>query len=393
MKKTNLIIFPGNFLPHVGGLETHVDEFCKYLNQTKKYEITIFVPNVVGAKEKEAIHNKKVKVIRYPAFEFVKNWPFPKLWSIKFWKLYIGLYKNKYDIAMTRTRFFSNSFLGMFFAKFRLNRIKLIHVEHGSGFVKLESKFKSNLAFIYDKIFGKLVFMMADKTIAISDAVQGFVYRNFLNEKKHMVPVIRRGVDFEIYKKAKKSEIIFGDKLKMIFVGRLYKWKGVENSIDAYKSLSKKLQEKSVFIIVGDGEDFNRLKTRAAEFLDMGIYFFGQRDFDESISIMKSSDIYIHSAYEGGGLSNSLLQAMQCGLAVVASPHEGANEVIINEKTGILLEDNSKEKIKIAMTQILDNMALRKKYSLNAKKYVRKNFSWENNVKKYAEIFEEVLKR
>ena len=28
-KKTNLIIFPGNFLPHIGGLESHVDNFVK----------------------------------------------------------------------------------------------------------------------------------------------------------------------------------------------------------------------------------------------------------------------------------------------------------------------------------------------------------------------------
>lgn len=391
MKKTNLIIFPGNFLPHVGGLETHVDEFCKYLSKTNKYNITLFIPNVVDAKDKETIHNK-VKIIRYPAFELVANWPFPKLWSLKFWKLYFGLYKNKYDIVMTRTRFFSNTFLGLFFSKIRYNQIKLIHVEHGSGFVKLESKFKSNIAFIYDKIFGKLIFLMADKTISISGAVQKFIYRNFLNEKNNNIQIIRRGVDFELYKKIKKKESLFENKIKMIFVGRLYKWKGVENSIDAYKLLPKKLQEKSVFIIVGDGEDFHRLQIRAENFLDNGIYFFGERDFNEAISIMKSSDIYVHSAYEGGGLSNSLLQAMQCSLSIIASPNEGANEVIINKNTGILLEDNSKEKIKEAMEILLENNNLRKEYSNNAKKYVKKKFSWQNNIKAYQEVFYEVLK-
>ncbi len=244
MKKTKikLIIFPGFFLPHIGGVETHVDEFCKYLSKKNDYEITIFAPNIPNSKEKEIIHNR-VKVLRYPAFELVSNWPVPKFWTVKFWKMYSKLYKEDFDITMTRTRFFTNSFLGLFFSKFRFKQTKLIHVEHGSEFVKLESKFKSFLAYTYDMIFGRLIFLMSDKTIAISKTVQDFIYQNFLNEKKHEVQIIKRGVDFEIYKKTKADLNLkkkFKDKIIMGFVGRLYKWKGVENSIDAYKRLDEK---------------------------------------------------------------------------------------------------------------------------------------------------------
>ena len=111
MKK--LIIFPGNFLPNVGGLETHVDEFSKYLSENKNYQITIFSPNVHDSKETEIIHNN-VKVIRYPAFFLIPNFPVGKFWSFKFWKMYSNLYSIKYDIVMTRTRFFTNSFLTQF---------------------------------------------------------------------------------------------------------------------------------------------------------------------------------------------------------------------------------------------------------------------------------------
>ena len=103
-----LIIFPGNFLPHVGGLETHVDEFCDELSKNPNYDITIFSPNVSKGKERERIH-KGVKVLRYPAFELTSNYPFPQFWRPKFYSMLFSLYRKDFDIVMTRTRFFSNS--------------------------------------------------------------------------------------------------------------------------------------------------------------------------------------------------------------------------------------------------------------------------------------------
>jgi len=46
MKKIKLIIFPGYYVPHIGGLETHVDEFVKYLSVDENYDIYIFAPNI-----------------------------------------------------------------------------------------------------------------------------------------------------------------------------------------------------------------------------------------------------------------------------------------------------------------------------------------------------------
>lgn len=392
-KKTKLIIFPGNFLPHVGGLETHVDEFVKYLSR-KNYEITIFVPNIVLAKEDEIIYDG-VRVLRYPAFEAVLNFPVPKFWSLKFWKMFFSLYGKNFDIVMTRTRFFTNSFLGAFFAKFRLKRIKLVHVEHGSEFVKLSSRFKSFVALVYDMTFGKFVFFLADKNIAISDAVYSFVSSNFVDVKKEKVPVIRRGVDFDFYRDIDLDLDLkrkFKGKTIITFLGRLYKWKGVENSIEAYKLLPEDMRKKSVFLIVGYGEDFDRLKELSGEFLDNGIYFLGKKDFKDAISILKSTDIYLHSAYAGGGLSNSLLQAMYCSCCVVASPHEGAKEVVVDLKTGILLRDNSSDELAQGLKRVFENKSLQEKYSNNAHKYIEENFSWGNVIESYEKEFENLFK-
>ncbi|EHP84182.1 glycosyltransferase family 4 protein [Methanotorris formicicus] len=392
MKRIKLIIFPGYYVPHIGGVETHVDEFAKYLSKDEKYDIHIFAPNIPKYKEFEIRHNN-VKVYRYPAFEIIPNYPVPNIFNIKFWKMFFNLYKIDFDIVMTRTRFFSNTLLGFIFAKLRFNKKILIHVEHGSAFVKLESEFKNKLSYIYDKTIGKLIFKKSDYVIAISKAVRDFILENFVDDGE--IPIIYRGLEIEKIEGVEENKEIkerFKDKTKLCFVGRLYKWKGVENIIRAYIDLPNNLKEKIVLIIVGYGEDSERLKKLSMDYLNNGIYFTGRVDFEEAVAIMKASDIYIHSSYRGGGLSSSLLQAMCCGKTVVASPYEGANEVVFNGYSGVLLEDNSPEEIKRGIIKLIENKELIRIYGKNAENFIKENFNWEKSVEEYKKIFESIKK-
>ncbi|CAB3290132.1 Glycosyl transferase group 1 [Methanocaldococcus lauensis] len=391
MKKIKLIIFPGYYVPHIGGLETHVDEFVKYLSKDNNYDIYIFAPNIPTYKEFEIKHNN-VKVYRYPAFEIIPNYPVPNLFNIKFWKMFLNLYKIDFDIVMTRTRFFSNTLLGFIFAKLRFNKKILIHVEHGSAFVKVENEFTNKLAYTYDKTIGKIIFKKSDYIIAISKAVKDFILKNFIKDKE--VPIIYRGLEIEKIESIEKDKEIkekFKNKIKLCFVGRLYKWKGVENIIKAYKMLPEDIKNSVVLIIVGYGEDLKRLKKLAGNYLNNGIYFTGKVDFEKAISIIKACDIYIHSSYKGGGLSSALLEAMCCGKAVVASPYEGGSEVIIDGYNGILLKDNSSEQIKDGIIKLIKNKELIEIYGKNAKKFIKDNFNWEKSVEEYKKIFEKFI--
>ena len=369
-----IAIFPGHFLPHTGGLETHVDELSKYLS--KNHEITIFTPNTEKAKEKEIIHNN-VKVLRYPAFFIIPNFPFPKFWKRKFWSLLKEI--KKPSIVMTRTRFFLNSFIGLLYSK--IKRKPLIHVEHGSDYVILNSKLTTFIARVYDETIGRLIFKSANEVIAISGAVKKFCEKF----TKKQIPIITRGVDFEIYHSKKDSEVEkrFKNKKKVLFLGRLYKWKGVANGIEAFKKLPK--NKDLVYLIVGDGEDKERLKNIA----DDNIVFLGRVSFERAINILNSTDIYLHSAYPGGGLSNSLLQAMYTKCLVVASPHEGAKEVV-NQETGILLKNNSVEELKKGLKTALK--IKNKKLQLQAHNFIKKEFSWHTKAKQYEEVFEKYNK-
>ena len=385
-KNKTLLIFPGYFLPHIGGLETHVDEFSKQLVKYYNYNIIIFTPNIPLTLPYEK--SKYITIMRYPAFEIVSGFPLPKFWNFNFWRTFFSLYSKDVDIVMTRTRFFFNSFLGALFAKLRFSRKKLVHVEHGSEFVNVSSPIVSKCSYLYDMTLGKIIFKLSNEVVAISQVSYDFVKQHFMKNKK--VHLIRRGIDFEKIDLVESDTSLKGkyhEKIIISFIGRLYKWKGLDNAIKAVKELPQDIKGKIVFIIGGDGEDYQRLVELANN--EKCIVFLGSVEFSYGHAIKKASDIQIHSSFPGGALSSSLLEFMYCRTAVVASPHEGANEVVFDKDTGILLKDNSVEEIRRGIITLVKDDKLRTKLSQNAHEYIKKNFAWKRVVEKY---HREVLK-
>ncbi len=345
----------------------------------KDIDITVFTPKLpANAPEKEILHSN-VKIIRFPAFEIIPNYPVPKFWSITFWKLFNGLFKDSFDTVISRTRFFLTSLLAFFFSK--IKNIKWIHIEHGSDFVQLSSKFNSFVAKLYDYTFGKLVFKYSDINISISKTVQKFVHRF---DNRHS-PVVYRGLNFTSLDAIPKDIVIreqYSNKIIITFVGRLYKWKGVENSIKAIKRLPAHLKKKIIFLIIGYGEDFEYLKDLSKT--EVCIKMIGSVSHKKAIGLLKASDIYIHSAHPGGGLSTSLLEAMYCKNAIIATKNEGANE-IIHDKNGIIIDSSDECLINESLLKLIND----NKYLLLSRESVKtitNKINWNTSINEYLKL-------
>jgi glycosyltransferase involved in cell wall biosynthesis len=390
-KKKRVLIFCGYYPPHIGGSESHAREFNLYLDELEKYKITVFTSDLPKDIKGENFYNdEKIREIRCPAFELISNYPFPKLWSFNFWKKWIKLFQEDFDLVISRIRFFPTSLMALVFAK--IKKTPWVHIEHSSDFVKLESRWKSLLAKFYDKTAGWLVFNFSDLNISISEAVKKFIEKF----NKRETPVIYRGLELNNKKGdesnfLKKVEPELKGKILIVSVARLYKWKGIERGVEAIQQLSSKWKNKVVYIVVGDGEDKRRLEKKACGY--ESIIFTGFLNKKEVLSILERADIYLHTSFPGGGLSTSLLEAMLKKCAVVASPHEGAREVV-DQKTGILLDENFTVKDLVKNVQFLcENDKIRKELGILAREKVKKNFNWNQSIVEYDKIFTNLLKK
>ncbi len=261
----NIIQFLPYFPPHKWGVETVAEEMGTHRKKNKMWHCI----NIITHFEQEENLDKYEKiefqweVIWYtkdvienlivPSIEIINNFPIYKFWSKKYRliKKYIhGKIWNKKENyrIVTHTRFFLTSLIGWLFA--RKNAIAWCHIEHGSDYVKLSSWWKTKVAYIYDRIFGKWIFKKANSVLAISEACKNFIQKNFTNRE---VKVFYRGLDFHFKEQKKQGEI------KIVFIGRLVSLKWVDILIKAYK----KSWLKHELIIIGDGEEKENLEHLA----------------------------------------------------------------------------------------------------------------------------------
>jgi glycosyltransferase involved in cell wall biosynthesis len=378
-----ILIFSPFYPPHLGGLETYVYELSAELARAQ-YAVTVFTSNITAHPAPPL--QPGVTVVHFPAWEIVANYPVPRLWQPAFWRTLRQVLTPQPDYIISNTRFFLTSLLAGIVAKWLT--IPWVHIEHGSWFVSVASSITTSLAYLYDHSFGRVIFHSATVTVAISQAVQGFVRRFDGRPTVLMYRGLNTALLDTIALHYPPSFTPPPQTLVLVSVGRLLKWKGFQYTIDAVQSLVRTENLKITLLVVGDGEDRLLLERSASS----SIIFTGPLSYPATIAVLKAADIYIHSALRGGGLSTALLEAMYCGRAVIATPHEGAREVVINEQTGLVVPAANSAIIAQAILRLQADQPLRTQLGMNAHRKVRPMVAWENSSAKFTALFDQLAR-
>ena len=101
-------------------------------------------------------------------------------------------------------------------------------------------------------------------------------------------------------------------------------------------------------------------------------------------------DIFIlPSLYEGFG--NVLIEAMSYMVPVIGTNVSGINEIIENNKNGLLIKPKSAEEIIQSIIKLISNPKLRKRFSVEGRKTVEKYFTIQKTVSEIELIFQEII--
>jgi starch synthase len=85
-----------------------------------------------------------------------------------------------------------------------------------------------------------------------------------------------------------------------------------------------------------------------------------------------------------------LLEAMACGLPIVASHVIGNDAVVQHEKTGYLVSLEQPAQLQEILVSLLNNRKLARNLGNAGRERVVKEFSWEPVAKKYVQLFGEM---
>lgn len=137
-----------------------------------------------------------------------------------------------------------------------------------------------------------------------------------------------------------------GRKVLMTF-GRMVgkeRAKGFDEIIELLPSLKSEMPD-IAYMAVGDGPDRLRLQARANA-LGVGdcVVFTGMIDDEEKADILRLADLFVMPS-RGEGFGIVILEALACGIPVVASRRDGTREAVLDGKLGLLVDPDDPQDI------------------------------------------------
>lgn len=186
------------------------------------------------------------------------------------------------------------------------------------------------------------------------------------------INVVKNGVDTD-YFIPKKEQTKEG---YILYTGRLHSRKGLLDLIDCAKHIAKK-NHSIKFVITGEGPLKDTLISRIKKYgLRDNVELTGYVDRDQLLNYYQNASIYILPSYYEG-LPTSLLEAMSCGIACVATNVPGNSELIIDGKNGFLTPSNDPIALAGKIQELLDCEHNRKIMGSDARKYIVENYDWK----------------
>jgi len=109
--------------------------------------------------------------------------------------------------------------------------------------------------------------------------------------------------------------------------------------------------------------------------------------WDETMKILKASQMLVVPS-RTESIPQVIKEAFYLKVPVIATNVGGNPELVVHQKTGILVPPEDPEKLMIAINNLLDNEEARKNFANNAFEFINKNFSWDVLLEKYTNLYE-----
>ena len=311
-----------------------------------KFEVEKFSKNITIYK----LDVGKKSVHYWTSFEILK-------WTVKRYFLVRKLLKsNKYDICHCWFGW-PCGIIG------RLSGLPYIVALRGSDVPGYNPRLK-----ILDKLvfswISKIVWMSAKRVVANSKGLKNLALKT-LDCK---IDIIYNGIDTDEFKPLIKGD---SEVLRLVSTGRLIERKGYKYLIEAIKGI-----DNVKLTLIGEGNQEDSLKELAK---GLDIDFVGYVKHSEIVKYYQESDVFVLPSLNEG-MSNSVLEAMACGLPVIVTNVGGTKELV--KGNGFAVGKGSVSELKTIISKYINNKFLIKEQGLKSREMAQ-IICWSNIAKEY----------
>ena len=302
--------------------------------------------------------------------------------------------KHVVDIAHTHFDIPPGPLAGLRYAK-RKN-VPLVVTYHGDwvegygGFIRRAGVFFHN-KYLVDKVLSYADVIISPSEYYINES-------RFLGKYRDKIVVIPNGInsgDFDIgYSKGecRKRLGLPLDKKILLFFGYLAPYKGPDVLVNAMSKIIKHVPDTEL-VFAGKGvmrEELERLSKNLGT--ENNVRFAGFVDNDLKGSYYKAADIFcLPSMMSTECYPLTILEAMACGVPIVASKIGGIPDAVKAGENGLLVQARDSELLADAIIYLLENEDVRERMGKSGRERV-KDYSWERIAEETEKVYEKMLK-
>lgn len=266
----------------------------------------------------------------------------------------VNRYLAENKIGYLHAHLFKSDLLAVMVKKLFNRKIMLLSTKHG-----YEEKYCSNYHRYKGKIVYNLYYLISryllaniDKQVAVSKAMSDLYYQLKLTRKR--LPFIHHGINVKgTAQTADGAQYRFSDQ-QLLILGRIEEVKGHTYLFAALPAVIKVFPAVKL-LIIGNGTQQPALQQQAAALgIENNVSFLGFQP--EPYPFMASSDILVSpSLYESFGLV--FIEAFAMHLPVIAFDAPAANEIIEDDKTGLLVPVYNSDELAKKIISLLQDTA------------------------------------
>lgn len=266
----------------------------------------------------------------------------------------------------------------------KLVGVPVVHTKHGKNQIVFRTRLRNKIASLFCNVI-----------VAVSaDAAEQCIKDEKVCKSK--VRTILNGINTELFKSVSSCNIIrkeFNIPPGMTVIGtvaRLAPVKDQATLLEACNILSQKGIDFKL-LLIGDGPLRKQLEEQSAAIgFDNTVVFAGMRN--DIPALMNVMDIFALSSISEG-ISLTLLEAMACGLPVVATAVGGNPEVVLDGETGYLVPPQNPDEMAKKLMMLIINKNLRRQMGEKGQERVIANFSLKESAQNYTELYCSVLNK
>ena len=205
------------------------------------------------------------------------------------------------------------------------------------------------------------------------------------------VITIHNGVDTETFKPspidpARRMKLgAKEDEFLLVSVGRLVGWKGIDIIIQAMKSLPDRVR----YLVIGDGPEKTGLMELArASGVEPRVRFMGAVKHTDLPELLSNCDVLVQPSKGEEAFGISVVEAMACGLGVLASDNGGLPEIVLEGQTGRLLPPGEVTAWRDAIAMLAADVPLQRRWKRAARDRAVEEFTWSANAARLEMVLE-----